>query len=333
MMKPEYFTWKASSHEKITCVDCHVNPGLADSLLYNFTLIKRLALTLTHTYTFPIKPLAQISNEACKECHNMEKRRATVTGDLIISHSLHDDLGVDCAKCHSTVTHANIANKKVTYSSDYRRWNETIGQSMMNDNYSIRPDMDVCMRCHQLRKAPLGCEACHYTVMIPEDHKNEPFKEGGHGKLADSNLVYCDSCHQYMTEVQVEGLQEVPIFMEYLRKSSEDKKTVTVPTYAKANTYCIDCHRTRPPSHKQERFMMNHGLLADAKKSSCTTCHNVNPGSVGGVTNIACNSCHPSPHREGWRVRHPFDVPSNGMITESCYRCHPADRCGGCHGK
>lgn len=330
MMKPELYTWQASSHSKVACVTCHVPPGIDNYLKFNLNMVKEFVLAVTGTYTSPIRMMGAIPSESCKECHNMDNRRTTVSGDLIIPHDLHEKKGIACAKCHKGIAHGNILERRVTYSSDYGRWNEAVGKSMMSDNKFVAPDMDTCMRCHKLKRVSLSCETCHTTVMIPQDHQDKDFKYGKHGKIASKDLVYCNNCHQYMTEVQVEGLKELPKFLEVLKKD-QGAIPVTPATYAKANTFCKDCHSKRPPSHKVDLFMMNHGELASKDKTKCSTCHNLNYVGNSAASQVSCNSCHPSSHQPGWKDRHPVHIPPNVKVDQNCYTCHNKETCIGCH--
>jgi len=330
-MKPEYYTWQTSSHYRVKCVNCHrPEPGIVNYGKYIFKGAKEIFYTVTNTYPTPIKLLSPIPDRGCEECHNMNNRVVTA-GDLIVPHAVHKKKKVQCYKCHSGIAHGHIASRRVTYRSDYSQWDSTLGRVLMSDqNYRV-VDMDVCIRCHQLRKAPLECKVCHTSGMLPGNHRSDDFKNGRHGQLAAQDLRYCHSCHQYMTYNKIENLKEPEQFTSYLEQGKPRKGVMTADLYARANTYCKDCHGKRPPSHKVNLFLENHGQL-DKKK--CKTCHDHNPNGDSPVTKAACGSCHPSTHTKNfqWELYHPIEIPSvKPKVNEKCYACHPPDLCGRCH--
>ncbi|KNZ70543.1 NapC/NirT cytochrome c domain-containing protein [Thermincola ferriacetica] len=340
MMKPEYYTWLASSHAKVNCISCHIPPGPGPFIKANITGVKHFFKMATKSYVAPIIKLGPMSDAACERCHNMENRIVTTSEDLIIPHGKHKKQKVNCSKCHQGITHGNIAKRKITYEGDYQRWNATLGQSLMKNNAEyVRPDMDLCMRCHQLRKVTVACDACHKNGMKPADHLKGNFRNGGHGKIAAGDLGYCDSCHSYMSEKKIETLKEPEKYLQYLGGDKNQNNSLSVITYSRENTWCKACHQKRPPSHNEAMFIEKHGQMAQKDKQRCYTCHDnqgpQGPKGQGGpntVANISCNECHPSIHRSK-KFYHPFELPPNGKVDESCYTCHSQESCGRCHGK
>lgn len=342
MMKPEFYTWQASSHKKIECGSCHVPPGLVNFFKYRLSGLKELYYMATASYAAPIVILKPVTDDACNRCHNMATRHLSPSGDLIIPHDVHARKKVSCSKCHGGVAHGNIAKRKVTYSVDYGKWNSELGTSLMGEQKYIRPDMDLCINCHKALKAPLACRACHKTSMLPDNHKNDEFKYENHGRMAARDLNYCDSCHSYMTDKKIEVVKETKNYQDYLGRG-KNRPTVTVKDYSRQNTYCKTCHSKRPPSHRSSSFTAGHGKQAGVDRKRCMTCHdNYVPQGPGGpqgtdetlVTGTACSSCHPSPHSKSvqWQNGyHPVELPARPRINASCYTCHNKESCGACH--
>lgn len=331
MMKPEFFTWKASSHSQLACVVCHVEPGVMKKVEYKLVNIKEWIAILTGDYGIVITSTTPIPDATCTQCHDMNTRKVSPSGDLIIPHSKHAESGVSCTLCHTGTAHGNIVEKQVTFRTDYAKWDDTIAKSIMSDVKNIRPDMDVCMNCHKLRKASLSCKACHTTSMLPSNHNDEAFKNGAHGQLAAKDIKACDACHSYMSTVPVvvsKGKDSA--IQKFISKDNAKVATMSVSDYAKANTFCKACHAKRPPSH-DDAFMQNHGVLADQNKDRCFTCHDNRPGGTAPVTKVACGSCHPSAHyRNDWLPKHPIELPANPKVTDFCYTCHTKS-CTKCH--
>ncbi|MHB1126261.1 MAG: NapC/NirT family cytochrome c [Bacillota bacterium] len=334
MMKPEIYTWEASSHNRVQCVQCHVEPEVNTPLNYRLFKAKEWYAAITGNYGLVIQATSPIPDGTCTQCHNMKNRNLTPSGDLIVPHSKHAEIGINCTMCHTGVAHGNISKKRVTFRTDYASWDESIAKNIMSDVKNLRPDMDTCMRCHAVRKAPLGCSACHTTSMLPTNHKTDIFKNGEHGKEALKDIKYCDSCHSYMSrqEVQItEGSSSK--FEQFLSSGSKDPSTITIRDYAKANTFCVDCHTERPVTH-DDNFQATHGSFAQKDKSRCLTCHDSRPQAViqYGSTLVSCGSCHVGLHkRSTWRQSHPVPLPAKPRVTEYCFSCHAESQCGGCH--
>ncbi len=336
MMKPEVYTWKASSHNQVDCVACHIEQGVMTKVRYKLFSVKEWYSAITGDYGIAIQMVNPIPDVTCTQCHDMKTRNVTPSGDLIIPHSKHMQLNVSCTQCHTGVAHGNIVKKRVTFRTDYEKWDESIGQSIMSDPKNLRPDMDVCMNCHKVRKAPLNCSACHTTSMIPSNHKGETFKNGAHGEEAAKNILSCDSCHSYMSKETVEvskGNQSA--FQQFLSKNNDKPGTISVKDYAKANTFCTDCHKKRPVTHSED-FQLKHGAIAEQSKDRCFTCHDNRPQSVLRSNSsisiaISCGSCHPSTHyKKPWQQTHPVELPPKPQVTEFCYTCH-SQKCAVCH--
>ncbi|ODA41996.1 NapC/NirT family cytochrome c [Desulfosporosinus sp. BG] len=332
LMKPEFYTLQASSHSQLECVACHVEPGILTKVKYKLITVEELFATLTGNYGIAITSTTPIPDATCTQCHDMNTRKVTPSGDLIIPHSSHTQAGVSCTECHTGVAHGNIAEKRATFVTDYGKWDESTGKNFMSDVSSIRPNMDVCINCHKVRNEPLNCSACHTTSMTPSSHKAETFINGGHGELASKDIKSCDSCHSYMSKEPVAVSKENDgAFQQFLAKDNGKSSIISASDYAKANTFCKDCHQKRPPSHI-ENFNQTHGGLAEQNKDRCFTCHDNNPRGDSPVTKVTCATCHPSIHNKiPWQRSHPVPLPEKPQVTEFCYNCHSENTCGKCH--
>jgi len=330
-MKPEYYTWKASTHSEVDCVSCHIEPGAQNLVKAKADGLKELYKTVTDSYISPIIMPREIPDAACESCHNMSKRKVTPTGDLIIPHEKHIEKRVACVQCHSGVAHGKIATRKITYNTDYGRWDADLGRSVMNDIKYTNPTMETCIDCHKARKASVKCETCHTTGMLPDSHLDEKFKLKSHGQEARKDVEECHTCHGYMSDKKIDGFDETPSYMHYIDSEKKMNRPMTVSKYAKENTFCKDCHSERPASHTK-LFASSHGKLASVQQETCATCHSYQKTSDSVATTIACASCHPSSHKNNvWRVRHPIPLAVNQKLTKTCYQCHSVNTCSNCH--
>ncbi|PKM82045.1 MAG: hypothetical protein CVU89_06815 [Firmicutes bacterium HGW-Firmicutes-14] len=344
MMKPEYNTWRVSSHSGVSCVSCHIAPGPWGVLKGYADGVKNIYSMAVGNYVSPITMLTPTSDAACERCHDVREQKKSKSGSLVVAHELHKKIKVPCFKCHRGIAHGRISERSVTFESDYKKWDVTLGEFMMEENQYTDPEMDMCFSCHRLRNAPLECKACHIRSVLPDAHRDEGFQNGGHGKRAAENLKACDNCHRFMSDQNqnTEGLKEDKTYLEYIGAAKKQEDYVSVISYSRTNSFCKACHGKRPPSH-DSRYIEKHGPLAEQNKKRCATCHDnyVIPGaqSQSGqstiVTQTGCNKCHPSIHQYSYQWKkgyHPTDLPANPRITRSCYTCHPEGTCSGCHG-
>jgi nitrate/TMAO reductase-like tetraheme cytochrome c subunit len=330
-MKPEFYTWKASSHSEVDCVSCHIEPGLENLAKSKAEGVVELYKKTTKTYTAPIRMPDEIPDSACETCHNVSKREVTPSGDIIIPHDKHKTEGVECIQCHSGTAHGKIADRKMTYQADYLKWDDKVGTAAMSEIKWIRPDMDTCMECHKARKVTTECTACHTTGMVPESHKDENFKKELHGKQASEDLKDCNVCHKDMSTKPLDDYEEVSTLTKFLKKENETKQVKKNHyDYAKENTFCKDCHSKRPESHNRY-FMKEHGELASKDKQKCLACHNYQEAGNVNTSMVACSSCHPAMHKNFRKDRHPVPLAENQDVTKYCYTCHVKRTCSSCH--
>lgn len=331
MMAPQALTWEVSSHSSIECKDCHIAPGIRNKVDAKVDGLWELYHAITDTYVAPIRMPSHIPNESCEKCHNMDNRIVSASGDIIIDHDIHNEKEISCVTCHDGVAHGKVSDRRVAYKTDFDRWNSQVAEHIMDDTKYTRPQMDKCMDCHELREAPLTCETCHSTQMLPEDHKEASFVKGEHGNVASEDLLYCESCHSYMSDKPIKEFQERAHYEKYIN-SSEAEKQLTVQQYAKKNTFCIDCHSQRPESHESTLFFKDHGKNIEEADANCFTCHENMRAFESPVTNVSCASCHPSSHNDNnWRIKHPEPLPPEPKFDKTCLNCHVERTCTKCH--
>ncbi|WNF36645.1 NapC/NirT family cytochrome c [Bacillaceae bacterium IKA-2] len=331
MMAPQALTWEASSHSSVDCKDCHIAPGLQNTVDAKISGLWELYHTVTDTYVAPIRMPSLIPDESCLTCHNMDNRVVSASGDIIIDHQIHDEKNVNCVTCHDGVAHGKVSERRIAYKSDYERWDILVAGRIMSDTKYTRPQMDKCMDCHELKNAPLTCETCHTTGMRPDDHNEKKFASETHGKIAVENLLYCESCHSYMSDNPIKDFQEEAHYQEFINADSVEK-TLTVQEYAKTNTFCVTCHSERPDDHNEAIFYKDHGKFSEEKNDRCLTCHDFNNRDGSPVTKVTCASCHPSNHsNDRYKTKHPIPLGPEPKYQQSCLNCHVEAVCSSCH--
>ncbi|MBI4284267.1 MAG: NapC/NirT family cytochrome c [Chloroflexi bacterium] len=86
VMYPEYTTYQASPHSRVTCVQCHVGSGADYMVKSKLSGIPLVFTTMLGTYSRPIPtPVANLrpARETCEQCH----RPGLFSGDLVRVHS------------------------------------------------------------------------------------------------------------------------------------------------------------------------------------------------------------------------------------------------------
>ncbi len=341
VMAPEYVTWEASSHVRVACTDCHIQPGLGNLIIHKISALKELLMYATNTYEVPIKMSSKLPDEVCTQCHSTF-REYTPSGDLIIPHERHAAKQVRCVECHSGVAHGNIVRREVTKDGNFAAWTAEIGKSqMIKDN--TEPKMNICMDCHNRRKVTNACEACHTSITMPPDHKVKDFGIT-HGKLAAKDTDYCNKCHSYaLEENTIKGVEPVA-------------------KYARGNVFCSTCHMKRPERHGDD-WKVVHKRYAKGNEKGCLVCHNnLAPKKEDKATSTYCQQCHgimksappetratiqsvppekvdntvgsfktAKAHPPGWRNKHPQFIKTEGIVKGKCFSCHDTSHCSRCH--
>ncbi|NYE57369.1 cytochrome c3 family protein [Carboxydothermus ferrireducens] len=335
-MRPEYYTWKASTHSQVNCLKCHVEPGIGNLFRFKGKMFNFAYLHFTKKYLLPISLKKDLPQRNCTRCHG-SKRAITPAGDLIVPHDKHKSAGVQCLECHKGIAHGNILDRQETIDGDFSRWNLTYARSQMIPE-NVKTKMSLCMSCHEQRNVTRKCEACHRQIRPPKDHRASDWLTT-HGKLARKNLKYCDLCHSYSN-----------VGIEYNEKDP-------VRAYIKGNSFCYGCHSKRPVTHTVD-WISSHGLLRTKNDiSGCLTCHDwgqrspiqtagqsiiagerqtlqVPGGQVLGEKKTYCIQCHRGQHNNffAYQVQnHPVNLPPGTKLQGFCFGCHNVRQCQQCH--
>lgn len=323
-MTPEVATWQASSHSKVSCVACHIEPGIESLVKHKIGSLKQLYEHLTNTVPEIIVMPHQIKDEACIECHSMA-RKVTTSGDILIPHDKHLEQGIACVACHGGVAHGFVAQRGLNQKKDFGTWTSNKAEQVMNFD-ETKLAMEVCLTCHEQvnvgkkpwlehqeqnelavhptsevsepavkvstgdLKAPMNCSACHSESMTPDNHENEGWKTT-HGISASQDVLDCASCHSRQKE-----------------RVLLTEKT-KVEDYARSNIFCASCHAKRPVLHltgKEEWLPAHPSTIRDKGPTNCLTCHDIDkvtqkaqstltllPEQVLPSPNtVYCNQCH-----------------------------------------
>lgn len=299
-MKPEIATWQVSGHAKIACIQCHTEINAA-----HFAQL----IHFTKKYYLPIQVKEPVSNSVCENCHS-QNRTVTPRGDLIVPHQKHEKEGIACVTCHIGVAHGKIAERQETIDGDFSRWDDATARQNMAWQYKTI-SMTECLNCHKEKNGPQNCESCHSRIVPPSSHQSKEWVQNGlHGQEAFKDLDSCNECHSYS--------------LNLVRVQNSDK----VISYARSNSFCVQCHSKKPVSHTQKPFM--HGTRASQDQRGCLVCHEKTVTKKANVaTKTVCISCHKQQH--SLPKFHPVPIQSGTGPVASCYKCHAQKNCTKCH--
>ena len=97
--------WQVSTHAKIPCSGCHVDPGMGGFLSFAGRSIPAFYSQLIYGPK-PTNVLRIPNRQACQKCHT-SYRQVSPNGDLLIPHRAHVEvLKLNCPVCHKNLVHS-----------------------------------------------------------------------------------------------------------------------------------------------------------------------------------------------------------------------------------
>jgi len=175
--------WSHSTHARMSCVDCHVEPGVGNFLVFAAKAIPAFYSQLIEGPS-STNLLKAPSRDACEKCHTTY-RQVAPSGDLLIPHKAHVEvLGMECATCHKNLVHS------------------------LNRRGFNRPEMEDCLKqCHDGKTASNECQDCHTQKNTPASHKDKAWLQL-HGEKA--KFENCDQCHDWTPDYCTECHKQRP---------------------------------------------------------------------------------------------------------------------------
>jgi nitrate/TMAO reductase-like tetraheme cytochrome c subunit len=288
VMAPYFDAWRASTHNKVTCVTCHVPPGLEGTLKHKFMALSMVANYVTGLYKRS-KPWAEIDDAACLRpgCHETRLLKGTENfKGVLFDHAPHlvqprRDRQLRCTSCHAQIVQGEHIS--VTEGTCFLC-------HFKPDSSGRMTDLARCTHCHH---APTGaaarfdhasvlargvdCSSCHSTAV------------SGDGYVPPER---CSSCHAKVEHIQRYG------DLEFVHRMHVTEHKVE----------CLQCHIAIRHGHNiaaakdpSRQCAACHGALHDAVE---TVWKGELPGlprtpSVMAATGMTCVSCHSEPIHQG----------------------------------
>lgn len=162
--------WKTSTHSRIGCGECHIEPGAKGFATFAAASIPAFYSQLLNG-SDKTNLLKAPTRAACRKCHT-QYRSVAPSGDLLIPHKAHVEvLNMECVTCHEDLVHS------------------------MNRRGFNRPEMETCLEeCHDGDKASNKCTDCHTRKQTPKSHSQDDWLKV-HGAAAEEQD--CGACHDW----------------------------------------------------------------------------------------------------------------------------------------
>lgn len=220
MLQPDYYRrypalgqrmdhWATSTHSRISCAECHIEPGVAGAARF---AAQSIPAFYSQLLSGPAETnlLAAPGNKACQKCHTTY-RKVAPSGDLLIPHRAHVEiLGIECVECHNDLVHS------------------------LNEDGFNQPQMETCLSlCHDGDKAGDECVSCHTRKHTPATHEQNDWLQV-HGQRAEEED--CGQCHDWTPGYCTECHEKRPA------SHVGNWKTDHAPHAKKRGDGCLVCH-------------------------------------------------------------------------------------------
>jgi nitrate/TMAO reductase-like tetraheme cytochrome c subunit len=254
-MKSAETSWEHSVHAHVSCVACHVPPGVGSAVAWR----TREWVNIWSTYLSIKNVSAKQSlpaNGNCTSCHSLARLGASTT-DIRMPHQLHVNLRrLRCVDCHDRVAHAQP------------------GQS-------TAVSMTICEMCHAQTTQTNQCLFCHKTP--PPTNVHPANYIALHGKQAlvngadclrchHSRASFCDPCHARPTPDH-----SSPTW-RYTHSGPATADRAACLGCHNEQTFCMQCHQVTHPAD----WVAVHGPIAAQGRAPCLVCHQQS----------FCGACH-----------------------------------------
>ncbi len=222
MLQPGYYkrysslqkrmdNWSVSTHAKVSCYECHAEPGARGFLSFSAQAIPAF---YSQMISGPSRSnlFASPSRQACQRCHT-SFRQVSPNGDLLIPHKAHVEvLKMECPACHKDLVHS------------------------VNEQGFNRPEMEQCLSaCHDGETASNECIDCHTQKQVPDNHRQKNWL-AIHPALV--NKVDCGQCHSWTdTNFCTECHEKKPA-----SHKGNWKTTHAAAAKARGEKGCLVCH-------------------------------------------------------------------------------------------
>ena len=305
-MKPYYESWKSSSHSEVSCIECHIAPGIRGEAMGKIQAMNQLVKYVTNTYG--MKPWAEVDDASCLRsgCHSERKVEGLVDfNGVMFDHTLHlgqlrREKQLRCTSCHSQIVQGEhiavtVSTCILCHFKDRTSDDPVAGcvgchpspkrvvsaQGFVVDHEQYVKDQISCVSCHDNVVTgtgavdPTTCQNCHNE---PERFNRYDEAEPMHVVHITDNKVECQQCHTSMDHRVVELAADFELNCQNCHDKAHD---------AQRRMYAgLGGHAT--PEEPSKMFLARVACEGCHEKASRLTAH----ASVKVAGEASCMSCH-----------------------------------------
>lgn len=312
VMKPYFDAWEVSTHNDISCVTCHVPPGLEGTIKHKFMAFSMVVNYVTGLYKRS-KPWAEIDDAAClrEGCHDTRLLKGVEDfKNVVFDHRPHleqprRDRRLRCTSCHAQIVQGEHIS--VTEGTCFLC-------HFMPDSGGRPTDLARCTHCHhppagaaadttfdhaEILSRQVDCVSCH-TAAVSGDGYVPPER--------------CSSCHAQLEHIERYG------DLEFVHQKHVTDHKVE----------CTHCH-----------IAIRHGTGVASETEparQCAACHGGPDNAVERVWNgqlpglprtmsamarvgMSCASCHAEPiHLDNGKFSPPVCSPCHEETYNSLWQ-------------
>jgi hypothetical protein len=278
IMEPYYESWETSSHRDISCVKCHIEPGMNSYVQAKLNGLGQVVDDTLNRTGF--KPSASVTELSCTRsgCHTAETLagKTVDNGVFRFRHDKHlgrTHLGVEisCSTCHSHVTgdeHFEVNTSVCITCHMLERDRDPLAGAA-----TAEAEIRLVVRAGYTppgRKNPDGSPLPPSACLTCHDAPSEVFESNGLTVDHTEFLAHgasCESCHMHATAQPppIEDGRCVACHTFGVERSLPVEEMHEVHAHGKHKIECFSCHG-----------MPQHGLTAQAmslEQFDCRQCH------------------------------------------------------------
>ncbi len=307
-MKPYYESWKHSSHNKVSCIECHIAPGIKGEAMGKIQALNQLVKYVTRTYG--LKPWAEVEDASCMRsgCHSERKVEGLVDFNGVqFDHTKHlgelrREKQLRCTSCHSQIVQGEhiavtVSTCILCHFKDRESDDPVAGcvgchpapprvvsdQGLVVDHDQYVRDRISCVSCHGNvvtgtgEADPAMCKNCHNE---PDRFNRYDEVERMHVVHITDNKVECQQCHTSIEHRIVELQPDLALDCRGCHDKAHEAQrrlyaglgghgTPNAPSQMfLARVSCDGCH-------EKAAKLKGHANVKVADDASCMSCHGI----------------------------------------------------------
>ncbi|MHC4762171.1 MAG: NapC/NirT family cytochrome c [Planctomycetota bacterium] len=317
IMNPYYDNWKVSSHSEVSCINCHLQPGLAGLIKGKINGFAQSIDCLVGR--IGTKPNATVTDDSCLRtgCHDIDELelKNILYKSVKFTHKGHmskvvDGINVSCGTCHNHFEgdeHFTV-NENVCFTCHFL-------ESKQNSN---KPVQIKCLDCHE----------------VPDKIIDRGLVRVNHLEFISYKTSCEDSCHKRQIERKSQVAESICLNCHSFKKTHESSEQLHEEHTVGEKVECFTCHGK--VSHGSDRSSSLAAMI------DCKSCHSDTHSAQLGIyttrqhpqqsgdkriispmflTHVECTGCHiePIPKKSG--ILDSFGTVARA-VPEACDKCH-----------